>query len=131
MLHSFYIILGTILVLSALLAAIPQISYKIRRAQLQICFLRVPVRRVYLTQIMKISKHRVPMAEKWPNTLFPSKRILFIQINPKSPRWIMITPEQRYVFKARLKREVYYAKKAACQLPADAVEPSADDDNDE
>jgi hypothetical protein len=124
------LILGaTIALLLTGLWIICQIRYRIGNNHFQIRCLGIPVKKIPLTRIRKISKHRPARFERWPNSLKPRKRALYLELSGDPPKFVMVTPEHRYVFKAKLKRAVYYAKKELGTFGPNLQENELDDPN--
>jgi hypothetical protein len=83
------------------------ISYRIGPKSVLITLFGVPVRRLGLDNIRHISSRRGGFCESWPNVLFPNRdRILVIEKRHGVLKRLMITPPQRYVFKAALDRAI-------------------------
>lgn len=100
------VILGCLAVIIFLPLAISQIAYRITRRALEVTFCGFCIRRLPLEDIRYVSKHRWEQAEYWPNVLFPRKRVLVIRRRTGRRRDFVITPEQRYVFKANLEQAI-------------------------
>jgi hypothetical protein len=83
------------------------IDYRITAKHLQVTLLGVPIRRLRLDNIRHISTRRPGFSERWQNHLFLKRdRSLFIEKRSGLIRHFLITPEQRFVFKAALDRAV-------------------------
>jgi hypothetical protein len=90
-----------------LLFLLTQVRYRIRPKSLQITIFGLPVRWVRLDNIRNLHTHQVRFAERWHNVLLPgSDRILVIEKRRGWIRSFVITPQQRYVFKAELDRAI-------------------------
>lgn len=82
-----------------------RIRYRITARHLQIRLFGIPIRRVRLDNIRYVGTARVVFAEKWPNGWFPSHhRFLVIRKRRGLIKNFIITPHQRYVFKAEIDR---------------------------
>ncbi len=101
-----------------LLWLVTRIRYQVTETALEITVLGICVRRVALTDIRWISKHRTQWCEKWPNTLFPAKRTLVIERRTGKIKHLLITPKRRYVFKAELQEAVQAARANANESAA-------------
>jgi hypothetical protein len=99
--------IGLVLVLAWLMT---RIRYRVGSRNFEVILFGIRLRKIPLTDIRGASKHRPGWCEKWPNTFFPAKRILFI--HRRSGRWkhMLITPTHRYAFKAELLRAVQRAR---------------------
>jgi hypothetical protein len=99
-----FILLGTIILcwLIALLAR--RIRYAITHRHLKVTLFGLCLRRIKLADIDSISKRRANRAERWYNTLHPSHRVLVVRRRRGWLKDFMITPSNRYVFKAELER---------------------------
>ena len=83
-----------------------RLRYTVTNSHLNITLFRLPVRRIRLADIDRVSKRQSRVAERWMNTLRPSHRVLVIRRRRGWPRELIITPANRYVFKAVLERAV-------------------------
>jgi hypothetical protein len=96
--------LGLIVFLCFLLT---RINYRVGPKHLKVTLLGVPIRRIRLDNIRALHTRRPRLAEKWHNMLFPTMdRILVIEKRRGLIKRLVITPEQRYVFKAELDRAI-------------------------
>lgn len=125
------IVLAALGVTSLLLWMVTRIRYRITEAALEITLFGMCVRRVALTDIRWISKHRSQWCEKWPNTLFPGKRALVIERRSGKLRHLLITPLQRYVFKADLQDAVRAALAQSASREELETDPSEEKDDKE
>jgi hypothetical protein len=91
------------------------IDYRLTDRALEITLFGFRVRRIPFSDIRRVSKHRSLWCEKWPNTLLPIKRILVIHRRSGIFRKLLITPENRYVFKARLKQAIKATRNRTAQ----------------
>ncbi len=89
---------------------VTRIHYRITSHHLEIRLFGFCLRRLDLTDIDRISKHRSSWCEPWPNTLQTRKRILIIRRRSDRKRDLLITPEHRYVFRHRLKQAISKAR---------------------
>lgn len=101
-----YLIAGLIAALGGLYCFLPLfIRYRITARHLQVRLLGIPIRRVRLDNIKYVGTTHVRFAEKWPNGWFPSHhRFLVIRKRRGLIKNFIITPRQRYVFKAEIDR---------------------------
>ena len=96
-------LLGTFILATLAESLCRQVKYRITSRHLEVRFWGMCVRRIALTDIRYISKHRSGRGELWWNTLLPTKRILVIRRRTGWCKNFIITPKDRYVFKAQLK----------------------------
>src|SRR5687768_5168097 len=88
-----------------------KIHYRIGSRHLKILCLGVPVRKIELTDIKRISKRKPSrMAEYWSSTLNPSHRLLAIQRYSGLRKFVVITPRNRYIFLADLQNAIKRVK---------------------
>jgi len=80
------------------------IRYHVTDRHLKVTWLGLPVRWLRLTDIRHISNRPVFWAERWPNTLFDSRRMLVIHRRRSLFKHFVITPKYPYEFKASLER---------------------------
>ena len=95
---------GGLLLLLALRLLMAGLAYRVTELHFEITLFGVCVRRVPLTDIRYLSKHRSGLAEYWWNTAWPAKRILVIRRRRGWLKNLVITPENRYAFKAEVER---------------------------
>ena len=98
------LLLAGFIAITIALSLCREINYRITSGYLEIRLFGIRLRRLALADIRYISKHRSYWGEVWWNTLWPSKRILVIRRRSGWCKNFIITPENRYVFKAELKR---------------------------
>ena len=99
--------LGLLLLLFLFRWLVTRIHYHITERHLKITLLGIVLRRVRLSNIAAISKRRGDgWAENWWSTLNPSHRSLVIRRHRGLFRNIVITPRNRYIFKAELDRAI-------------------------
>lgn len=88
-----------------------QLRYCITPQHLQILLFGRVVREFPLTEIEAVTKRKpTGRAEHWYNTLRPAHRCLLIRRSRGWSRNVMISPRNRYVFKADLERAIYNLK---------------------
>ena len=88
-----------------------RIQYRIGSEHLKILCLNVPLRRIELTDIKRVSKRKPSgLAEYWYSTTNPKHRILTIQRHTGLRKNIVISPRNRYVFMSDLKNAVQRVK---------------------
>lgn len=83
-----------------------KINYRIGDDYLYITFLGLAFRRFRLSNIEKVSKKRTAAAEYWCNTLHTSHKVLVIHLKSGLFRQVMITPDNRYIFRTRLEDRI-------------------------
>jgi hypothetical protein len=119
--------LGLVLVLVFLMT---RIRYRVGSRNFEVILFGIRMRRIPLTDIRGVSKHRPGWCEKWPNTLFPAKRLLFIHRRSGRFKHILITPTHRYAFKAEILRGVQRARALEAAARAEpspkAIQPDQD-----
>jgi hypothetical protein len=98
------ILCAAVFLLLAVLFLRGKITYRISTGSFKILLFGVCLRRVPFEEIKDVNKRRKNKYEHWPNTYFPKKRIMMIHL--RSGKSILITPEQRYVFRSKLKAAI-------------------------
>ncbi|MEW6160804.1 MAG: hypothetical protein AB1813_25530 [Verrucomicrobiota bacterium] len=100
--------LAVVFVLTGLVAWLcSRIRYCITPRNLQILLFGFPIRQIPLEEIETITKRKPSsMAEHWYNTFKPSHRTLLIRRTRGWCKNLVITPRNRYVFKADLERAI-------------------------
>lgn len=107
------IVLALILMCLVVVWLATHIRYRISPTHLQVLLFGFPFRQIKLSDIRTVSKRRPPgFSEAWPNAIHPSHRTLVIRRSRGWPRNFVITPRNRYVFKADLERAM-----ALCRNP--------------
>jgi hypothetical protein len=99
-----------LVVLLFLIGLVTQIQYRVTSRHLEVRLGGICLRRLDLADIDRVSKRRASFCEAWPNTLQTRKRVLVIRRRSGRVREFLITPEQRYVFRHRLKIAVAAAR---------------------
>jgi hypothetical protein len=95
------VVAAWLLLVLILLICLRSVSYRVGRKHLKILVAGVPVRRVRLDNIRNIHTRKVRCLERWHNMLFPTAdRLVVIEKRRGLLKRILITPEQRYVFKS-------------------------------
>ena len=90
------------------------IQYRIGSKHLKITCLNVPLRKIDLTDIKRVSKRKPSgLAEYWYSTTSPKHRVLTIQRHTGLRKYIVISPRNRYIFMADLKNAVQRVKPEA------------------
>jgi hypothetical protein len=93
-------LLGAFLAAGLLGALASRIRYVLTGRHLKVTLFGLCLRRIRLADIDGVSKRQAHWAEKWYNTLKPSHRILVIRRRRGWFKNFIITPKNRYVFKA-------------------------------
>jgi hypothetical protein len=84
---------------------VSHVRYRIGSRHLKVVLFGLPLRRVLLTNIESISKRRSEgLAEHWWSTMSPKHRMLVIRRRRGLCRNFVITPKNRYIFRADLER---------------------------
>ena len=117
--------LGCVLVCGLGIALLLRVRYTITDKHLQVTLFGLRLRRIRLSDIDRVSKRQSGPAEKWHNTLKSSHRILVIRRRRGLLKEFIITPKNRYAFKAELERAMARLSpategKKTGTLPADA-----------
>ncbi|MGN6385426.1 MAG: hypothetical protein ACTHMT_04225 [Verrucomicrobiota bacterium] len=87
-----------------LLWLLSRIDYRVGRNALKITLLGMPIRAVPFANIEYASKHGPDgLAEKYYNTFKTSHRLLTIQKSRGFPKFLCITPKNRYVLLREIK----------------------------
>src|SRR5881394_1712272 len=81
-----------------------QLRYVLTERHLKVTLFGLSLRRIRLADIETVSKRQAHWAEKWYNTLKPAHRILVIRRRRGWFKDFIITPKNRYVFKAQLEQ---------------------------
>jgi hypothetical protein len=114
--------LGVFLLLAAIAAAglfgalACHLRYVITERHLKVTLFGLCLRRIRLADIESVSKRQVYRAEKWCSTLKTSHRMLVVRRRRGWFKDFIITPKNRYVFKADLEQ-------ALAKLEATAEKP--------
>lgn len=83
------------------------IRYRISNRYFRVLLFGFCLRRVALSEIESVSKRRPSgWAEKWVNTFQPNHRMLAIRRMRGLRRCLVITPKNRYIFKAALEKAI-------------------------
>ena len=106
-------LLGAVALAGLLGAVASQLRYVLTERHLKVTLFGLGLRRIRLADIDSVSKRQAHRAEKWYNTLKPSHRILVIRRRRGWFKDFIITPRNRYVFKAELEQALAKLKAAA------------------
>src|SRR3954471_15001153 len=102
---------GLMLFALAVLWLQTKIQYRIGSNHLKILCLGIPLRRIDLRDIKRISKRKPSRAaEYWNSTLQPKHRFLAIQRYSGVRKFVVITPRNRYIFLADLQNAIKRVK---------------------
>jgi hypothetical protein len=97
--------LGSLLSVLFVCWLVTYINYRVGSRHVKITLFGLCFRRIPLSHIASVSKRRGSgLAENWWNTLHPSHRTLVIRRHRGWPRNVVITPKNRYIFKAELEK---------------------------
>lgn len=89
---------------------IARVRYRITDRHVRISLFGFGLRRIRLDRIASVSKRRGPgLAEHWWSTLRPSHRVLYLRKSRGLFRNVVITPRNRYAFKAELESKLGHA----------------------
>jgi hypothetical protein len=84
---------------------VTRIRYRIGSRHVKVLLFGVCIRRIALTSVESISKRCGPgWAERWWSTWRPKHRLLVLRRNRGLCRNFVLTPKNRYVFRADLER---------------------------
>jgi len=108
-----FVLLGAVALAGLLGALALQLRYVLTGRHLKVTLFGLCLRRIRLADIDSVSKRRAHRAEKWCNTLKPAHRILVIRRRRGWFKDFIITPKNRYVFKAELEQALAKLKPAA------------------
>ncbi len=96
--------LGCVLVCGLAAALLLRVRYAVTDTHLRVTLFGLCLRRIRLSNIERVSKRQSGPAEKWYNSLQTSHRILVIRRRRGLLKEFIITPKNRYAFKAELER---------------------------
>jgi uncharacterized protein (UPF0248 family) len=99
-----FVALGCVLVCGLAAALLLRVRYAVTSTHLRVTLFGLCLRRIRLSDIERISKRQSGLAEKWYNSLHPAHRILVIRRRRGLLKEFIITPKNRYTFKAELER---------------------------
>jgi hypothetical protein len=108
-----FVLLGAVALAGLLGALASQLRYVLTGRHLKVTLFGLCLRRIRLADIDSVSKRQAHWAEKWYSTLKPSHRILVIRRRRGWFKDFIITPKNRYVFKAELEQALAKLKAAA------------------
>jgi hypothetical protein len=110
------VVLLWLMLIVMLLVMLKSINFRVGSKYFMVTLLGVPIRWIRIDNIRTIHTRRVRFAERWHNVILPHPdRALVIEKRRGLIKQLLITPEQRYVFKAELDRAIraYLGLKAA------------------
>jgi hypothetical protein len=97
--------LGLLLLCFFLMWVVTHVHYHIALRHVKISLFGIVLRRIRISNIASVSKRRTDgLAENWWSTFRPNHRSLVIRRKRGLIRNVIITPRNRYVFKAELER---------------------------
>ena len=96
--------LGCVLACGLGIALMLRLRYTITDTHLHVTLFGLCLRRIRLSDIERVSKRQSGLAERWHNTLSSSHRVLVIRRRRGLLKEFVITPKNRYAFKAELER---------------------------
>jgi hypothetical protein len=113
--------LGLLLLCFFVAWAITHVHYHITLRYVKVTLFGIVLRRVRLSNIASVSKRRADgWAENWWSTFRPNHRSLVMRRKRGLIRNVVITPRNRYVFKAELERAIERANAPELQ-PAPGI----------
>ena len=99
-----FVLLGAVVTAGLLGALASRLRYVLTARHLKVTLFGLCLRRIRLADIDCVSKRQAHWAEKWYNTLKPSHRMLVVRRRRGWFKDFIITPRNRYVFKAELEQ---------------------------
>jgi len=108
-----FVLLGAFASAGLLGALASRLRYVLTGRHLKVTLFGLCVRRIRLADIDSVSKRQSYWAEKWFNTLKPAHRMLVIRRRRGWLKDFIITPKNRYVFKAELEQALAKVKAEA------------------
>lgn len=97
---------ASIALIIVVLLVIPLIRYRLTSRRLLITVLGIPIRWVSLKNIRYLSDHARDAAEPWANTFTRKNRSLYVRKRRGLFRYLHLTPEKRFVFKAEIEKAI-------------------------
>jgi hypothetical protein len=108
--------LGLMVGILMFVALMSRVRYRIGSRHIKVILFGLVLRRVSLSNIESVSKRRAEgLAEHWWSTVRPKHRMLVLRRRKGLFRNFVITPKNRYIFKADLERAV---DRAAGRVPS-------------
>ena len=108
-----FVLLGAVASAGLLGALALQLRYVLTGRHLKVTLFGLCLRRIRLADIESVSKRQSLWAEKWFNTLKPAHRMLVIRRRRGWLKDFIITPKNRYVFKAEIEQALAKLKAEA------------------
>jgi hypothetical protein len=109
-----FVALGLLLATFLFVWLIGRLRYEITPQHVKICLFGICLRRMRLSNIASVSKRRIDgWAENWWSTLRPNHRILVLRKKRGLFRNLVVTPRNRYVFKADLEQAIQASETTA------------------
>src|SRR2546425_10771718 len=105
-----FVLLGAVASAGMLGALASRLRFVLTGRHLKVTLFGLCLRRIRLADIDSVSKRQARRAEKWYNTLKPSHRMLVIRRRRGWFKDFIITPKNRYVFKAELEQALAKVK---------------------
>src|SRR5688572_23431316 len=99
-----FVLLGAVALAGSLGALASRLRYVLTGRHLKVTLFGLCLRRIRLADIDSVSKRQSHWAEKWFNTLKPAHRMLVIRRRRGWLKDFIITPKNRYVFRAELEQ---------------------------
>jgi hypothetical protein len=114
------------LLLGGIVGLVGRIRYRVTATHLEVRLLGLRLRKIHLTDILRVSKRRRSFCEAWPNTFQTRKRVLVLARRTGWVKYFLITPEHRYVFKHQLKQAMTRAR-GGVELPVSREDQDEDE----
>ena len=108
-----FVLLGAFASAGLLSLLASRLRYVLTTRHLKVTLFGLCLRRIRLSDIESVSKRQAHWAEKWYNTWKPSHRILVVRRRRGWFKDFIVTPKNRYVFKAELEQALAKLKAAA------------------
>jgi len=121
-----FISLGLLVFVFACIWVLTHLRYHIGSRYLRITLFGITLRRISLDDIESVSKRRPSgWTEHWWSTIRPNHRMLFIRRSRGLRKYLVVTPKNRYIFKADLERAMK-RKLAVTETSAESMSQVSD-----
>lgn len=121
-----FISLGLLVFFFGCIWMLTHLRYHIGSRHFRITLFGIVLRRIPLDEIESVSKrHPNGWTEYWWSTVRPNHRVLVIRRSRGLRRYLVITPKNRYIFKADLERAIG-KKSSISESPAETMSPIPD-----
>lgn len=117
-----WLLLGLVLLTLVLIWVPTRFRYRVTASHLEVRFLGFCVRRVSFENIERVSKKPPTFSENWSNTYRPGSRQLVVHRKRGLLKEFVITPRNRYLFKAQLEAAMRGEVLSLAAEPVETVE---------